>query len=272
MSVTRAFYEYAMRQSKRYAKVSPTWVDLFQPHRLSRPQPVVDDHKYYTLEEVRAITAVPVETLRDLRAQVGVALLFLSGMRADTLASLPLQCVDLPNMRIMQIPSMGPRTKNNKAAITYLLDIPDLLQLVTSWDSRLRSAGFPPEALWYAPLNHDGMSIYPETKAIVGRNVLIRDDLNRICERHALKYLSPHKLRHGHIVYARSFAHTVDQVKAVSQNVMHSNIIITDQIYSNLVGDRVRSVITSLGKQTSPVQGDALNELAQQLLKLLQKG
>lgn len=81
-----------------------------------------------------------------------------------------------------------------------------------------------------------------------------------------------HKLRHGHIVYARSFAHTVDQVKAVSQNVMHSNIIITDQNYSNLVGDRVRSVITSLGKQTPPSSEDgAINRLAQQLLELLQQ-
>ncbi len=82
-----------------------------------------------------------------------------------------------------------------------------------------------------------------------------------------------HKLRHGHIVYARSFAHTVDQVKAVSQNVMHSNIIITDQNYSNLVGDRVRSVITSLGKQTPPSSEDgaAINQLAQQLLELLQQ-
>jgi len=53
---------------------------------------------------------------------------------------------------------------------------------------------------------------------------------------------------------------------------MHSNIIITDQIYSNLVGDRVRSVITSLGKQTPPSSEDgAINRLAQQLLELLQQ-
>ena len=55
-------------------------------------------------------------------------------------------------------------------------------------------------------------------------------------------------------------------------NVMHSNIILTDQIYSNLVGDRVRSFITSLGKQTPPSSEDgAINRLAQQLLELLQQ-
>jgi integrase len=68
-----------------------------------------------------------------------------------------------------------------------------------------------------------------------------------ICKKAGVDYLSPHRFRHGHIVYARSHARTQEEVKAVSQNVMHANTIITDQVYSGLTGDQVRNVITNLG-------------------------
>lgn len=255
--VTRAFFSFARNRWPRYQKLSDGWIDLLYPNRMSKPEPKLDDHKYYTLEEVRAITSVAAETLHEARAQAAVAMLFLSGMRGDTLVSLPLQCVDLPNMRILQIPSMGPRTKNNKAAITYLLNIPDLLDVVRRWDDRLHDRGYAPDALWYAPLNHDGMDLYEESHAIEGRSVMVRDDVEIICKKLGVKYLSPHKLRHGHIVYARSFARSADDVKAVSQNVMHSNTMITDQVYGGLVANKVQSVITNLG--TQPTESGKLN-------------
>ena len=40
------------------------------------------------------------------------------------------------------------------------------------------------------------------------------------------------------------------EVKAISQNVMHANTIITDQIYSGLATDKVQHVITNLGAST----------------------
>ena len=272
LTTTRMFFYHANRTISRYNKLTDSWIDLLYPSRLSKPQPQLDDHKYYSLDEVRAIAAVAVETVHEARAQAAACLLYLSGMRADTLASLPMQCVDLPNMRIFQMPALGARTKNNKAAITYLLDIPDLLQIVHAWDHRLRASNFSPSALWFPPLNHDGMQICESTHAIQERSTVIRDDIALICKKAGLEYKSTHKFRHGHIVYARSRAQNMEQVKAISQNVMHANTIITDQIYSGLTTNQVQSIITSLGKQTAPlIEGQlSKDQIAAKISELLE--
>jgi len=49
-----------------------------------------------------------------------------------------------------------------------------------------------------------------------------------------LPYHSPHKFRHGHAVYVLSMAKDVAALKAVSQNLMHENLTITDGVYGVL--------------------------------------
>ncbi len=262
----RAFFQFArLEWTQRYRKLSESWIDLLQPARESKPMPQLAEHRFYSLDEVMSIARVSVETLREERARVAVVALFLSGMRPDVLASIPIACVDLPRNRILQIPQMGVRTKNNKAAITYLLDIPELLDIIQAWDRRVR-ASFEPSALWYATLTNDGMQLTQTTRAIVGRASVIGDDLRIICKKAGVEYKSPHKLRHGHIVYARNLVHDMAQLKAISQNVMHSTVLITDQVYGALTDNQVQSVISSLG-QTRP--SGSREELILQLIEML---
>lgn len=54
-------------------------------------------------------------------------------MRATAFGTLPIKCVDIAARKVSQLPTMGVKTKNRKAAITTLLDIPDLLEVVTDW-------------------------------------------------------------------------------------------------------------------------------------------
>ncbi len=183
-------------------------------------------------------------------------MMFLSGMRPDALASIPLQCVDLPNRRLFQIPSMGIRTKNDKAAITYLLDIPELCEVVQKWDRRVRQMS--PTSLWYTNLSQDGLRLAETPSAFEGRAMTVAKDIRLICDRAGIKYKSPHKFRHGHIVYARSFAHTMEEAKAVSQNVMHSTAIITDKVYSTLTTNQVQNVILNLGAKNKNDQAEIL--------------
>lgn len=173
-------------------------------------------------------------------------MLYLSGMRADALASLPIHCVDLANRAISQLPEFGVRTKNHKAAITYLLPIPELLAVVERWNQRV--CLLPSDSLWYATLDKLGGEILTATTvAFNGRNDVIRRDILHLCETYQLPYLSPHKLRHGHVVYALKKATTMSQLKGISQNVMHSSVVITDQVYGRLVGEDVKHVIEGLG-------------------------
>ncbi|MCJ7433616.1 MAG: hypothetical protein MUO77_09030 [Anaerolineales bacterium] len=65
-----------------------------------------------------------------------------------------------------------------------------------------------------------------------------------------LSYHSPHKFRHGHAVYALKNAKDVPALKAVSQNLMHSNLSITDGVYGILSDLDVKDQISALGKGT----------------------
>lgn len=61
-----------------------------------------------------------------------------------------------------------------------------------------------------------------------------------------MPYLYPHKVRHGHTVYALKRAHDMGQLKAISQNIMHASVVTTDQIYGRLINDDVQEIISSL--------------------------
>lgn len=64
----------------------------------------------------------------------------------------------------------------------------------------------------------------------VHRETFLARGVRRLCEAADIPYLSPHKLRHGHAVYAIERALTVGDLKAVSQNLVHSSLVITDGI------------------------------------------
>lgn len=263
----RQFFQFARSEwPLRYKSISESWIEFLQPPRHLRAQSRLPVRQFYTIDQVLQIARVSTETLRQERGKVAVCMLFLSGMRSDALASLPIACVDLTNNAIHQLPEVGVRTKNRKAAITYLLQVPELLEVIHRWDERVRNK-LPASALWYATLTSDGMALTGIDQAFIGRNNAIERDVRIICQRAGVPYLSPHKLRHGHVVYAIKMASTMAQMKAISQNVMHSSLVITDKVYGNLMGDDVGEIITHLGQHTS---GDLLQQRLQELLEILQ--
>jgi hypothetical protein len=64
---------------------------------------------------------------------------------------------------------------------------------------------------------------------------------------------SPHQFRHGHAVYALQHAKTMADYKAVSMNLMHEDIRVTDGIYAPLAGHEVQDRIASLTHSTKIV-------------------
>ncbi len=61
--------------------------------------------------------------------------------------TLRIACVNIADRTVMQLPEMGVKTKFREAAITRLLEIPDLLQIPSEWDAFVRSR-LPSDALW----------------------------------------------------------------------------------------------------------------------------
>jgi len=174
------------------------------------------------------------------------ALLFLSGMRASALCTLPIGCLDLDEGTVKQFPELGVKTKNSKSAETYLFPIPELIEVVRDWDDLVRRE-LPATAAWYAPVisswGEQRLSAQPPG---ANRNTALQKRMRRLFGYAGLAYKSPHKFRHGTAVYGLQHARTMADYKAVSMNLMHGDIRITDGIYAVLSKEDVRARIASL--------------------------
>ena len=245
----RAFLSWArIAFPGRYRGVSEFWIMSLRPPRSRSEQAELQTRELYSLDDVLRLCSFDVGSSFMLRrSQAAAAFLFLSGMRIGAFVTLPIGCVDLPGMRVMQLPEKGVATKNRKAAETSLLNIPDLLAVVQNWDAFVRprlSERHP----WYAFLNLDGelAQLIPDQKTLIDRRHGFNADLRELCEAAGVRYLSAHKFRHGHAVYCIKRAKDMAQMKAISENLMHATIGITDGIYGRLARDDKHRLITGL--------------------------
>jgi integrase len=114
------------------------------------------------------------------------------------------------------------------------------------------------------------MRLTPTLSAYAQRYCIIEDDVKLICARAGVPYKYPHQLRHGHTVYGLKNARTIEELKAVSQNIMHASMTITDGIYGNLLTNEVQNVISSLGKlPEDKISKDQIAAKIAELLELL---
>ena len=153
-------------------------------------------------------------------------------------------------------------TKNDKSATTYLLDIPDLLAVVEKWDAFIR-AELPPTAMWYTPtVSRWGVQTLSSERPGENRNIAISKRIHRLFDRAGLPYKSPHKFRHGHVVFGLQHAKTMADYQAVSTNLMHEDIRVTDSIYARLASDEVKQRIAGLttSATTRAVAGNRMTE------------
>jgi hypothetical protein len=86
-----------------------------------------------------------------------------------------------------------------------------------------------------------------------------------------LAYHSPHKFRHGHAVYLKKRCDDIADLKAMSQNLMHSSLVTTDAIYSVLSGDDVGARIASMSATSAPSEVRRSKNLVEELREVLDK-
>jgi integrase len=271
----RAFYLWAKAEFPgRYRSVDQNWIVSIRPPRTRREQSELHTRELYTVEEAIRLATCPVELLSEHRTQAAAAMLFLSGMRIGAFMSLPIGCVDLEHMRIFQLPERGVLTKNRKAAITSLLDIPELLEVVWAWDRLVREK-LDDSFYWYPHLDSFGgfsAKIAINREALGNRKHDFCDDLKSLCTLAGIAYKSAHKFRHGHAVYALKHCSTMEEFKSVSMNLMHSNMGITDSIYGKLVEDEIHNTIVGLSKKSGKPAGEDLQTMFEEMIRKYAKG
>lgn len=270
LSIARQFFNFARSEwSPRYKNISQSWVHTLQPSKRNSSQSRLKDHKHFGIENVLKIAELweSSKTLEIKRDVAAVCFLFLSGMRISAFTSLPLDCVNVKENEIFQLPEKGVMTKNRKAAVTHLLQVPKLLSIVTEWDNLVRSK-LSDDDLWYPVMARGEDKFIPGRKACKNRGANFGERLQAICRAADVPYLSPHKIRHGHVVYALKNVKDMAGLKAVSQNVMHSSIQITDAVYGNFSSADVKRVVSSIGKSSG--QADKTDSDTAQIKRILE--
>lgn len=244
LSTARRFFVWLVDHQKGYRTVSAIWV------RTLKVRGVIDrrvDDRVVTIDEIRRIAQAPVGSLVEERIRASAVFWYLSGIRIGAFVTLPIAAVDLESTTVKQFPDMGVRTKNKKHALTHLLQIPELLRVVSAWDKVVREV-LPGEAYWFAPISPVTGKLIPGAAQIgEHRQDLARKNLAAWLAKVGMPYRSPHKFRHGHIHYAMKRARDIADYKAISMNVMHSSMGITDKIYSRMRDEDIHERISSLG-------------------------
>jgi integrase len=259
------FFKWLRSNRRGYKAITPTWLATLKPPRTSIGEP---QFKAVSFEEVCNMAQAPAAQLWEMRIRAAAVFMFLSGIRVGALVSLPLAAIDLESRTIKQWPSLGVRTKFGKHATTYLLDVPELNGVIEEWDQLVRSA-VPDDGYWFAPFNTLEGGFANEVDSIGQyRYVRVRKDLRRWLESVELPYRSPHQFRHGHAVYALKQAQDVADLKAVSMNLMHSNLSITDGVYGIMSQRDISKRIQGLGKTLATQQFQNAPDIQAQLDRL----
>lgn len=256
LSHARALFDWARLYERGFSGISEAWINTLQVRRSAGTQSRLQERHYWKLDDVLKIAHMKPESLRERRDIAATCFLFMSGMRIGALVTLPVECVDLERMRIEQLPEKGVHTKNSKAAVTFLVNMhDDLFKIVEEWDSFVRREGSPN---WYAAISLGDVSKKTLTtekfsgatrKDYQGRTYAFSQGLQLLCEKAGIVYKSPHKLRHGFGVFGVRHAQNIGQMKAISQNLMHANLGITDGIYGRLAEDDLSEILSDFGRQ-----------------------
>ena len=244
--VARSFFDWLRRaEPKKSARLSALFLESLTPRRRTDMAGKLDP---YTLDEIITLCTFDGDTsLNTQRTQAAIALMFLGGMRAGAVVTIPIECVDLDAREIRQWPERGVDTKRSKRATTYLLNVPGLLDVVQRWDNFVR-AGMPPTSSWYALIDNqgDGLQDGPTTK---NRGSKLAAYVRNLCTQTGTRYRGTHQIRHGHATYALEHCKDMADYKAVSVNLMHESIATTDTVYVNIKAERIKARIEALGVQ-----------------------
>jgi integrase len=246
----RAFFKWIRTNQHGFQTITEAWTETLKVRRSADTQSRLKERSYWKLEDVQKIAALKPSCLRERRDIAALCFLYLSAMRIGAFVTLPLDCVDVDRRRVMQLPEKGVQTKNTKAAVTFLLPIPDLLAVVKDWDAYMRTlAGVPYN--WYPALQHPEQGNAPKpgllSGSYTGRAEAFDKGMAQLCQLAGVPYKSPHKIRHGFGVYGVKNAKDMGQMKAISQNMMHAHMGITDGLYGKLAEDDLADILSEFG-------------------------
>ena len=250
VQVARALLEWLLKYHPRDVPgLTPELVDELVPTRVPRTH---KEPRSIHLEDLLELIRFPFpDTLRNKRDLAAACLLFASGARADAIASAPILSLQLQKLSFNQDPQLGVRTKNSVSQTTFLLNIPELLEKIQIWDRIVRTQ-LPETTPWFTVIDARwGVEQLTTRPASRTRAQDLLKAVRRLFKLAGMedKYKSPHKFRSGHAMYGLTDCKNMEEYHALSRNLMHANLAVTDQYYSVLEHGQRQAIITTLGNR-----------------------
>lgn len=250
IEISKRFFIWAKATYPReFTKVTLSWIETLRPPRT--PQ-VGGDPIYVSEEEILQLLAVPVKKtdLCLLRDRAAAARLYLTGERISAFTTSPIKAFNLQERSLHQWPELGVHTKFGKKATTFLLPIPQLIDIVSEWDELVRE-NLPDHFPWYAPIDqHWGEQAFSQDPPGKNRHQALEKRLKKLFSLAGVPYKSAHKFRHGHAVFGLLHSQTMADFKAISVNLMHDSVTVTDTIYAQIMESEVKNRIQGLAKNS----------------------
>ena len=250
----RDFIIWLSEQKGFRGRMVRTDADYFRPSRRDeaiarapRQLPVA------TVDQIRAmVTAMAATTPVERRNRALVAITIVTGARDNATASVRLKHLDLDDCQLFQ-DARDMRTKFAKTFPTWFFPVgDDFVAILADWKRELEQVHgfgaddplFPQTEVAFGP---GGEVLPPRLKRECWANAdPIRKVFKDACAAAGLPDFKPHSFRHTLAQLADEFCTTPGDYKAWSQNLGHSEVLVTLTSYGRVPGYRQREIIRNM--------------------------
>lgn len=267
----KAFLEWLLRQEgyKRLPADLADYMDL--PKSFFEKALPQMSKAYPTIQQAaEMLTAMPVSTPLDRRDRAMVAIAFLGALRADTVASLRIEHIDIAAKHIIQDATVS-RTKNGKSLVIFWFPIPSCIsEIVTEWVAALYDQGFGPQDALFPPVSWlDGTEQPGAQRCLPMKSTHAVTSAFHKASQYAPETYTPHAAKHTIAALRDELPLTQLQRKAWAANMGHDNETTTERHYGKMSDDDRLRALEEIGNPAEPIDMGLSNEEMQTFLGLL---
>jgi len=270
LAAVKDFFEWLASQPGYRSKI--TFTDLAYFDLPAKERAIADargEKRVPSLEQIRHVIAMmPAGTEIERRDRALVAFTILTGARDDAIASLSLRHVEIDRRRIVQDPRTGVRTKFSKTFATWFFPVGDDIEaIVIDWVRFLQEEKLfgPDDPLFpRTDVGHDERQRFT-TVGLAREHWAnaqpIRDIFRRAFTTAGLPYHNPHSFRATLALFGQKVCPDIEQMKAWSQNLGHSQMLTTLTSYGTVPDHRQAEIfdeLQSLGQAANQTTSDDL--------------
>jgi len=231
-----------------------------------------------TIEQVVALlNSIPNNTELNKRDRALIIFLLLSGIRVDSVISIPIGAYDRLTHIVTLNPLEGVKTKFSKILKVQVL--PFQKELMDEFEAYIDYLLYDKKFQMNYPLfpativkikegtnkfNADTLS----SKFWQGSNS-VRDMIKKHCQAAGLEYFSPHSYRRLHVQHANKYMTNIEELVAFSQNLGHENIQTTYKSYSKYEESEKQKILSNIDFTKSSRNNDSvLTKIDERLAKI----